>query len=99
MRDFVGEQISANYWRGKESVGGKLSFDETGMTFTSHAFNFQTGSSRIEYRDIVGLEPHRTLGIVNNGLTVRAHDGTEHRLVINRRRHVIDFLMTRITPH
>ncbi|MBJ7289726.1 hypothetical protein [Williamsia sp.] len=92
MQEFVGKRVAANYWRGRESVGGKLGFDKTGMTFDSHALNFQTGSQRIDYRDIVALEPHRTLGIVNNGLTVRTADGAEHRFVINRRRQVIDFL-------
>lgn len=97
MHDYTGEKVAANYWRGAEALGGKLRFDETGMTFDSHRFNIQTGSTRIEYRDIAGLTTYRTFGLVNNGLTVRTKDGTAHRFVLNRRGRVIEFLTSRIT--
>lgn len=96
MPDFEGRRIAANLWRGREAVGGKLGFDKTGMTFDSHAVNVQTGSTRIEYGTIVGLDTHRTFGLINNGLTVRTSDGAEHRFVVNKRSQVIDFLNTRI---
>lgn len=96
MRDFTGQRISANLWRGREAVGGKLGFDTTGMTFEAHSINVHTGTTRIEYRDIAGLDTHRTLGIINNGLAVRLTDGTEHRFVLNKRSTVIEFLTTRI---
>ena len=53
MKDYCGKSIAANYYRGIEAVGGKLIFDETGITFKSHALNIQTGESRIEYKDML----------------------------------------------
>ena len=53
MKDYCGKSIAANYYRGIEAVGGKLIFDDTGITFKSHALNIQTGESRIEYKDVL----------------------------------------------
>ena len=49
MKDFLGTKVPANYRKGAESLGGNLSFDETGMTFKSHVANIQRAEVRIEY--------------------------------------------------
>lgn len=81
MKNYIGKNILANYFRGAEAVGGKIYFDEVGMTFKSHAFNFQVGDTRIEYRDIVRAGPRNTMGIVPNGLSVFTRDRYEHNLL------------------
>ncbi|MBR2432588.1 MAG: hypothetical protein IKB23_06690 [Clostridia bacterium] len=92
MRDYCGESIPANYYRGIEAVGGKLFFDETGMTFKSHAFNVQTGESRIEYKDIAKAQVKGFL----TGISVYTKDGIEHKFVVYYRKKVVEFLNSKV---
>ena len=92
MKNLIGSSIPANYFRGAESVGGKLLFDETGMTFSSHSFNVRTGETRIDYADVSLVRGRNTLGIVPNGVSVFTQDGFEHRFVVNGRDDVMAFI-------
>ena len=96
MKKYLNSSIPANYFRGIEAVGGRLYFDETGMTFRSHNWNIQTGETRIEYRDIQSFSKRNTLGLVPNGLAVFTKDGFEHKFVIFHRKDVMQFLEGRI---
>ena len=88
MRDYCQTTIPANYYRGIEAVGGTLLFDETGILFQSHAFNIQTGETRIEYRDI---EKAQKRGLLT-GMDVFTKDGVRHKFVVYHRKDVIAFL-------
>ena len=88
LNDYRGQTIPANYYRGLEAVGGKLSFDDTGMTFHSHAFNIQTGEARIEYKDI---DRAQTRGLLTE-ISVFTKDGQDHRFVVYHRNDVIAYL-------
>ncbi len=90
MKDYVGTKIAANYFRGKEAVGGKLFFDETGMTFKSHAFNIQTGETRIDYSQIQRAQ--RGKGIIPTSMSVFTKDGFEHKFVVYHRDDLIAFI-------
>lgn len=92
MRNLIGSSIPANYLRGAESVGGKLLFDETGMTFSSHNFNVRTGETRIAYIDVSLVRGRNTLGVVPNGISVFTQDGFEHRFVVGGRDEVMAFI-------
>ena len=96
MKNYIGQEIAANYFRGSEAVGGKIYFDEKGLEFQSHALNIQRGNTRIEYADITNLSKRNTLGIVPNGISVFTKDGFEHKFVINNRSSVLEFLQSRI---
>ncbi len=37
MKDYIGQSIAANYFRGAEAVGGKIYFEPTKLIFKSHA--------------------------------------------------------------
>ena len=87
-KDYRGQTIGANYYRGLEAVGGVLSFDEAGMTFRSHALNIQTGDTRIEYKDI---ERAQTRGMLTE-ISVHTKDGQDHRFVVFHRNDVVAFL-------
>ena len=59
MKEYLNSSIPANYFRGIEAVGGRLYFDETGMTFRSHTGIFKrvkpgsnTGTSSLFQREI-----------------------------------------------
>lgn len=41
MNNYVGKSIGANYIVNMESLGGKIHFEENGLTFKSHALNIQ----------------------------------------------------------
>ncbi len=95
MKDLQGKTIAANYFRGREAVGGRLTFDNVGMTFTSHALNVHRGETRILYRDVVRMEKTNTkLRFLNipNGLSVFTSDGTEHKFVVNIRDDMMAFI-------
>ncbi len=96
MKDYTGQSIAANYFKRIEAVGGKLFFDETGMTFKSHAINIQSGETRIQYDQISRISKRNTLGIVPNGMLIFTKDGFEHKFVINHREDVIAFLMNKL---
>ncbi len=90
MKDYVGTKIAANYFRGSEAVGGKLFFDESGMTFKSHIFNIQRGETRIEYSQIQGAQ--RGKGIIPTSVSVFTKDGFEHKFVVYHRDDLIAFI-------
>jgi hypothetical protein len=96
VKDYIGNDISANYFRGIEAVGGKIHFDKTGLIFRSHAFNIQSGETRIEYSQITKITRRNTLGIVPNGISIFTKDNFEHKFVINNRNSVIEFLQSRL---
>lgn len=92
MKDYCGQSIAANYYRGKEAVGCKLFFDDTGITFKSHAFNIQKGETRIEYKDIAKAEVKGFL----TGMSVYTKDYVEHKFVVNQRKDVVEFLNSKV---
>lgn len=51
------KQGGANHQRGMETVGGMLYLTTERLVFESHAFNFQTGSTIIDLRDVARVEP------------------------------------------
>ncbi|MBO3444358.1 hypothetical protein [Clostridium sp. CCUG 7971] len=92
MKDYIGKKIQANYFRGIEAVGGHIYFDKTGLTFSSHKLNVQTGEARIEYKDINSVTKRNTLGIVPNGISILTNDNFEHKFVSYKRKLIIEFL-------
>ena len=92
MQDYIGQTIAASYFRGIESVGGKICFDDNGLNFQSHAMNIQRGDTRIEYSDVACLNKRNTLGFVPNGISILTKDGFEHKFIVNDRNSVLEFL-------
>ncbi len=90
--NYCGKSVAANYYRGIEAVGGKLFFDNTGMTFKSHAFNIQVGESRIEYRDIAKAEVKGAI----NGMSVYTKDGVEHKFVVWHRKDLVEYINCKV---
>ena len=69
MENLVGQRVAANLFRGAEAVGGHIRFTPDSMIFESHAFNVQTGTLQIFYKQIHNICPRATLGIVPNGIS------------------------------
>ena len=96
MKNYIGNSIAANYFRGFEAVGGKMEFDETGLTFKSHALNIQAGKTRIGYSQIDKITKRNTLGIVPNGISIFTKDNFEHKFVVKNRSSVIALLQSKL---
>ncbi|PNZ67468.1 hypothetical protein E2556_00095 [Staphylococcus croceilyticus] len=86
------EKIKANYWKGKEAVGGHVLFEDNGFKFTAHALNIQKDSVFVSYDNIKEVKPFRSLGIIPNGVKVIDKDNNEHKLVVYQQKNVIQFL-------
>ena len=96
MKDFTGQKIMANYFRGIEAVGGKIYFYEDKLIFKSHVFNIQRGETEIKYSDIYEIQKRNTSFIVPNGISIITKDGFKHKFVLNGRNKVIEFLNSKI---
>ncbi|WRS26137.1 zinc-ribbon domain-containing protein [Oscillospiraceae bacterium MB08-C2-2] len=91
-KDFSGESITANYFKGIGALGGTLVFDQTGMTFCPHQIHVLSEKTRIQYQDICHVAARNTMGLVPNGMSVFTRDGKEHKFVLFNRENVIAYL-------
>jgi hypothetical protein len=79
---------SANWWRGTDAVGGRLTLSRAGLEFRAHTFTQQP--VRIPMDEIVEVRKTRTMGIIPNGLAVITKLGIEIRFVVGDRDRFID---------
>lgn len=96
MKDYTIKPIPANYIRGMEGVGGKVVFDNTGLTFYPHAINIQRAEEQIDYCNIKEVKKRNTLGLVPNGIAIVTKDGHEHKFVVYDRSSLIEFLQSKL---
>ena len=96
MKKFIGQSISANYFRGIEAVGGKIYFYEDRLVFKSHAFNIQRGVTEIKYKDISEVKKRMTMFFVPNGIGITTKNGFCHKFVVYERDIIIEFLNSKI---
>lgn len=95
-KNYIRTSINANLFRGIEGVGGKITFDDIGLTFKSNYFNVQTEEIRIEYSQISTINNRKTCFVVPNGISIITKDNLKYDFVINFRKPVIEFLMSRL---
>ena len=74
-------QTGANHFMGLEGVGGKLYLTNQRLVFKSHKLNFQKHELSILLSDISTVERYKTIGIIDNGLTVTV-GGKEEKFVV-----------------
>jgi hypothetical protein len=77
-------ETGANHFKGVEAVGGKLYLTNKRLVFKSHKFNIQNHELSIKLSDIDKIERNKTLGLVNNGLSVRTVDSQSERFVVQQ---------------
>jgi hypothetical protein len=84
--DFGEEKIvlegPANHFAGAEGVGGYLFLTEARLFFLSHRLNIQNHELSIPLEEIQSVEASKTLGLVNNGLTIRRSPDRTERFVV-----------------
>jgi hypothetical protein len=74
----------ANHFKGAEAVGGKLYLTDKRLVFKSHKFNIQNHELSIGLSDIDKVDRYKTLGLVNNGLSVRTTDNKTEKFVVQQ---------------
>lgn len=88
--------MPANYKRGLEYVGGKIYFDEKGLIFRPHKLNIQTSEVRIDFCDMRGAEPCKSLGLVSNGVLIYTKDNKQHRFVAYSSKEIAEYIRSKI---
>lgn len=76
---------AANYYRGWEAVGGKLTLYTDRLYFESHGIALQPEPHTIYLSEITGLEKKNAFGIIPNGIIVINKSGKRDRFVVNKR--------------
>ena len=75
-------ETGANHFKGAEAVGGKLYLTNKRLVFKSHKFNLQNHELSISLSDINKVSRYKTLGLVNNGLSVITTDNKNEKFVV-----------------
>lgn len=74
----------ANHFKGIEAVGGKLYLTDKRLVFKSHKFNIQNHELSIRLADIDKVDRYKTLGLVNNGLSVTGFNHKTEKFVVQQ---------------
>ncbi len=77
-------ETPANHFKGVEGVGGKLYLTDRRLIFKSHKLNIQAHQLSINLTDIKHVDRYKTLGVVNNGLSVTTTNNTTEILVVEQ---------------
>ncbi len=75
-------QTGANHFKGIEGVGGKLYLTNKRLVFKSHKLNIQNHELSIDLDEIKKVERSKTVGLVDNGLTVTSGDNKMDKFVV-----------------
>lgn len=73
----------ASHFKGMEAVGGKLYLTNKRLTFKSHKFNIQNHRLDILLTNIISVNQYKSLGLVNNGLSINIKGGVIEKFVVN----------------
>lgn len=77
-------ETPANHFKGIEGVGGKLYLTNKRLVFKSHKLNIQNHQISILLTDIKNVDKHKTLGLVNNGLSIITSKGRTEKFVVEQ---------------
>ena len=88
--------VAANLFRGMEAVGGCITITSHRILFEAHAFNIQREPLEISLDNISEVRKINTLGIIPNGLLIRAKTGINYRFVVWKRKRLIPLIRSRI---
>ncbi len=82
--EFILFDTDANHFKGAEAVGGKLYLTTKRLVFKSHKFNIQNHELSIRLPDIDKVGRYKTLGLINNGLSVSTADNIIEKFVVQQ---------------
>lgn len=84
----------ANHFKGKEGVGGKLVLTDKRLIFKSHKFNIQNHQENIDLGQVQNLRTTKTLGILENGLTLELTTSDRHKFIVDEPTDWIEKIMS-----
>ncbi|OIR14367.1 GRAM domain protein [mine drainage metagenome] len=85
-------ETPANHFKGIEGVAGKLYLTNKRLIFKSHKLNIQNHQLAIQLTDINDVGRYKTLGVVNNGLSITTVNGKTEKFVVEQVEDWIKFL-------
>jgi len=77
-------ETPANHFKGVEAVGGKLYLTNQRLVFKSHKLNIQRHQLIMNISDIQKVSRYRTMGLVDNGLSVTTINGSTDKFVVQQ---------------
>lgn len=77
-------ETPANHFKGIEAVGGKLYYTNKRLVFKSHKFNIQNHQISVNLNNINNIVKYKTLGLVNNGLSINTKQNTTEKFVVEQ---------------
>jgi hypothetical protein len=85
-------ETPANHFKGIEGVGGKLYLTNKRLIFRSHKLNVQNHQLSIQLTDVKNVDRYKTLGLVNNGLSITIIDDKTEKFVVEQVENWIKYL-------
>lgn len=73
----------ANHFKGLEGVGGYLWITDKRVHFASHSFNVQNHVWTASLSEVRDVQAVKTLGLIDNGLSITTDTAGNHRFVLN----------------
>ena len=77
-------ETPANHFKKIEGVGGKLYLTNKRLIFKSHKLNIQNHQLYIQLTDVSNVDRYKTLGLVNNGLSITTIDNKIEKFVVEQ---------------
>jgi hypothetical protein len=77
-------ETPANHFKGMEGVGGKLYLTNKRLVFKSHNLNIQNHQLSVLLNDLKKINRYKTLGLVNNGLSITTNDDRIEKFVVEQ---------------
>ena len=77
-------ETGANHFKGVEGVGGKLYLTNKRLVFKSHRLNIQNHLLSINSDDIKDVDSYKTLGLLNNGLSITTLSEKTEKFVVEK---------------
>ena len=87
----------ANHFIGRVAVGGRLYYTNKRIVFKSHAFNIHKHELSIALENIQGAERYKTLGLVNNGLSIITSADVKEKFVVEQVEEWVNLLSLQVT--
>lgn len=96
MKNLYEKRINANYIKGINTYTGNIVFYEKYFEYIANLANANTKLFEIKYEDIAIAKPTKTLGLVNNGISVELNNSNVIKFVVFNNKNICDYINNKI---